>query len=39
MNKLEQKIISDMEVEGKIMKVFLIVLVAVFIFACGFMAA
>lgn len=37
MDKLEQKIISDMEVEGKIMKIFFIVLVVGIIFATGYM--
>jgi hypothetical protein len=36
---MEKKIIKDMETEGKIMKVLIVILVIAFIFACGYMSA
>lgn len=39
MNNVEQKIEKDMMIEGKIMQAFMIILLIVFIFSLGYMAA
>jgi hypothetical protein len=39
MNNLEEKITKDMKTEGKIMKVFMILLVIGIIFSIGYMSA
>lgn len=36
---MEHKIIKDMEREGKVIQVLLVILVIAFIFACGYMSA
>jgi len=36
---MEKKIIKDMEREGKVIQVLLVILVIAFIFACGYMLA